>query len=479
MKKKILSLIFALITAAVCALGLTACGGEPPAPGGPVDPNPPITDNDDKDKEDQAKKDFNAAVEKFQAFATSLQAKKFACDKSDENIVVCENILKINDVYYEKVGDTQYQYVLGNDNQYHKTVYDAEKNVDHFKQLDNALSRFGAIEWKTLSESKVLTGIYMGQSVTYHTNDGNHNMTFDDQTSQYHDIGKTTQLPQNVIDDTKAPVESDKLYDEQGNLNYALFGETCLDWLNKTNYYGNLISRGTDITLNKVDYFNVDKVNKSIEFGVYNTVTQSDGTKTKRHTTLITYYQEFAEKVLNGDFETADELTKYLDDNYSNYPFNSSSANAIHEISTFDEDITAQEKENLFIMAENILTRLHEVGYQGDSINNEGTKVTEYAGAKILSVRKGDDKGGAPAYDLKAGAYMCDFDFLVEINGEFKSVSVNLGYKVNGASQNVLKDSPNSWFIRTYDSKEINFCPYTENTAQYAFVLDDDAYLVR
>lgn len=251
------------------------------------------------------------------------------------------------------------------------------------------------------------------------------------------------------------------LYDAQGNMK-AIFCETIVDWLNKTNYYGNLISRGTNITLNKIDYFNVDRVNKSIEFGVYNIVTYSDGSKTKRHTTLVTYYQEFAEKVLNCDFKSVYELKKYLNDNYSNYPFNSSSANAIHEISTFDEDITAQEKSDLFTMAENILKRLQEVGYQGASINNEGTKVTDYDEATILSVRKDKDTGGNSSLNMGTIYHSNIYVTIEKENGNQEILTFGVSYSTSGASQNIIDEDikSKSWIIREYSSKVIDFCPY-------------------
>lgn len=474
--KKFLALALSAGISLSAAFGFAGCISNDNDPSkNPVDPKPPVVLPDPDDKEDQAKKDFKAAVEKFQAFATSLQAKKFACDKSDENIVVCENIIKINDVYYEKVGDTQYQYVLGNDNQYHKTVYDAEKNVDHFKQLDNALSRFGAIEWKTLSESKVLTGIYMGQSVTYHTNDGNHNMTFDDQTSQYHDIGKTTQLPENVIDDTKAPVESNKLYDEQGNLNYPLFAKTIKDWMND-GYLSNKLLKPMQGVINDIDYISTNEIADKITFGAYINVSLA-GKTTNNYQMFTVESESLMNKLINAEFDNANDLTNYLN-SLTDKPITLGTGSQYESTTQYAK---AQEKENLFTMAENILARLHEVGYQGASINNEGTKVTDYDGATVLSVRKDKDTGGNSSLDMGT-VYHSDIYVTIEReNGNQEILTFGVSYSTSGASQNICDEdiTSKSWIIREYSSKGIDYCTSTENTAQYAFVLDDDAYLIR
>lgn len=251
-------------------------------------------------------------------------------------------------------------------------------------------------------------------------------------------------------------IVGESLYDAQGNMK-AIFCETIVDWLNETKYYDNLIATLYKTNVEKIDYMKVEDDNK-ITFGLY--ITRDNG-ETKAHTTLTTYYQEFADKVLYGDFITVNDLKTYLNSNYNNYPFNDESLlGKTYEKSTFDEDITAQGKKDLFTMAENILKRLQEVGYQGGSIKNEGTKVSDYVGAKILSVRKTkDDSSGGSAYDMGRVA-LCDFVMLVKTGGGLEEVTLNLVSKSALGSQNIVNNVDGAWMINEYSSKEIDYCPY-------------------
>ena len=91
-----------------------------------------------------------------------------------------------------------------------------------------------------------------------------------------------------------------------------------------------------------------------------------------------------------------------------------------------------------------------------------------------MSVRKEEDSGGSSAYYM-GPVYSADFYItILKSNGESEIVRAGVSYSTDGKSQNILKPdllyktgSEAKWMVRNFSSdKSIDFCPYTENTAQ-------------
>lgn len=444
-------------------------------PSSPVKPdptpeNPPIVDPekpDDKEKEEEAKKAFETVKSNFDDFVASLQTMKFAYDVENFNtsIIVNENVIKMNDVFYENTGDMQFEYKLQDDQQYHKAVYDINENVDQFATVVKMLKNFNKVSWTSLKENKVLEGNFADKSVTYQQQNGAYYFTVDGVGYKYHDIGITISLPASFIDDTR-PIESDKLYDAQGNLNYAVFAKTIKDWMND-GYYVDKISASSVASLINIDYVDIDEKN-NITFGAY-VKARSGGEMKDFYQNFNISSKELANKIIAAEFVDVESFTTYLN-SLKGTPI------VIKDGKEIDTSITY---ENLEKMAKNILSRLAEVGYQEGSINNEGTKVIEYDAADILSVRKSVDVSKGSTLDM-GRASASDFNILVKkSNGQLENLTFSVYYKIDNAAQNVLNDVPDSWIIRSYTSMEIDYCPYTENIAQHAFVGENEIDLTR
>lgn len=244
----------------------------------------------------------------------------------------------------------------------------------------------------------------------------------------------------------------ESLYDESGNLNYAVFANTIKDWMND-GYYLNKLSTVSQATLTEIDYV---VVNYKISFGSYIDAVVS-GEKKKMYQEFSISLEELNSKIKNADFKSATDLSSYLTSLSGKPIVRDSSVN--YEIATRNE-ITSQEKKDLFTMAENILKRLQEVGCQSSSIRDEGIKVSDYAEARILSVRKDDDVSKGSTLDI-GRAISSDFHVLVEkTNGKYEDLTFSVYYKIDNASQNIIDNHEGSWLIRNYQAKEIDYCPY-------------------
>lgn len=270
---------------------------------------PPVIIPEPGDKEQQLK----LAVEKFDAFVTSLQAKKFSYNLQQDMIVVSENVMKINDIFYEKTQDGQFEYALQSDNQFHKTVYDVEENMDFFAEVDEMLSCFDGIEWKSVSQSNQLTGEYNNKTVAYQMVDQKHNLTIAGETYQYYDIGKTISLPQNVIDDTKPPIETENIYEIVNGekvFNLVALREVLEPWLKGDNQLKQdfFAAKRKDDTCHTRKILWINATENKIEFGAI--LDKKEG---------IPYYAvawvdraEMYQKIADGTCQTKEEFRNEL-----------------------------------------------------------------------------------------------------------------------------------------------------------------------
>lgn len=241
-------------------------------------------------------------------------------------------------------------------------------------------------------------------------------------------------------------IVGESLYDESGNLNYAVFANTIKDWMND-GYYLDKISVVNSAELKTVDYVALDKENNLLSFGAYMSVDGVDG----GYQNFQIASNDLYETIINGVYRNVAEFTTYL----NSLPGKPVIKNG--GITAYDTTIT---QSNLHTMAENILTRLKEVGCQSSSIRDEGIKVNDYVGANILSVRKDKDMGGTSAYDMGT-IYTSNFYIIVEkTKGVVENLALRLVYKTDKASQNIIDNQEDSWLIRDYKSKEIDYCPY-------------------
>lgn len=412
--KKIVFYALAAVISISTVLGFAGCNVEnnnsvkdPDAdannPNTPVDPDkPPITDDG---KEEEAKKEFEAAKTNFNAFVTSLQAKKFACDveKFNTSIIVNENVIKMNDVFYENAGDVQFEYQLKEDGQYHKTVYDVQENTNQFVAVDDMLGDFGGVSWTTLNENKVLEGNFADKPVTYQQKDGVHHFTVDGVEYKYHDIGITISLPDKVIDDTKAPVVSDKLYDEQGNLNYVVLADVLKEVKN-------------DERLKKILY--IDVSDEGVKFGTY---IVNDGKPAFQKYKII---KAIWDRVKTA--ETKESLIAEL--NKINRPIDVD-GNVVAEYTT--EDYTAEQKTQFDAMTKNIFAKLDIEGLDAENVKF-GFKTPQ--GSSVADV--GYVYGAA-----------WDHYYIVEIGGQLEFVKINISASThyNGGTVNNVMNNTQYW----------------------------------
>lgn len=260
-------------------------------------------------------------------------------------------------------------------------------------------------------------------------------------------------------------IVGESLYDESGNLNYAVFANTIKDWMNDGYFSSQLLLKPMQGIINDIDYVSTKEVANKITFGAYISCSLA-GKTTSTYQTFIVESETLINKLLNAEFDNTNELTSYL--NTLDKPI-TLGAGVQYESTT--KYASGQEKSDLFTMAENILKRLKEVGYQGGSIKNEGTKVSDYAGARILSVRKTKDFGGNSAFDMGPVYWAYFYVTIQKENGEKEILTFDIAYRSNGASQNILDpdfiyatgsnlDTGGKWIILQYSSKEIDYCPY-------------------
>lgn len=247
----------------------------------------------------------------------------------------------------------------------------------------------------------------------------------------------------------------ESLYDESGNLNYAVFANTIKDWMNDGYINNKLMIGNVKCTLDDIDYISTNEEADKIVIGAYVTGYVGEvGIKIYRKFKIES--TDLLDKISNADFEHGNDLVNYLN-TLSGKPI-TLTGSADYEMTT--KYASGQEKSDLFTMAENILTRLQDVGCQSSSIRDEGIKVNDYVGANILSVRKDKDMGGTSAYDMGT-IYTSNFYITVEkTNGVVENLALRLVYKTDKASQNIIDNQEDSWLIRDYQSKEIDYCPY-------------------
>ena len=121
-------------------------------------------------------------------------------------------------------------------------------------------------------------------------------------------------------------------------------------------------------------------------------------------------------------------------------------------------DMTSEEKAQYEAMTTNIFDRIVEVGYQGYSINNEGTKIPEYANAKVLFGMKTPDTTPAAGFDM-GYVQTWDMHYIIEINGQIKRVIFGIIADANGsylAVDQVVNNNSNKWIIPEVGEYELD-----------------------
>ena len=242
--KRVLVAVLCAITATSTAFAFGGCGtkapeNQKPGPGTeitnpdtPVKPdpeNPPVVTPDpekpDPEKPDtpvvdDSKEKFEKAVAEANGFIDSLSDRDFTYQLSAGTVLVNETKMKVNDSFYELGEDgVQYEYALSkSDNKYHKTIYDAEMNMDYFGEIDDMLTQLGMVAWKSEKDG-ILLGDMSGRPIEYKVSGDKCVLTLDGEDASFYNINATNvSTPAEYVDETAPVVDTENIFDEQGNM---------------------------------------------------------------------------------------------------------------------------------------------------------------------------------------------------------------------------------------------------------------------
>lgn len=445
MKRKFLALILAALCAATSSVCFTACNTNDVGKG---------SDNTENNQPEITK------LQEYDLSGISFNDKSVTYDGNFHSVEIVGDLPQGVSVSYTGGGTNAGEYTVtakfAGDTVTHKPIADITAKLTIIKApFMGEISFSGAqFDYDGEAQSITITGnLPEGIAVTYEYKNGTGEVIAPENVKE---IGEYT-VTAVFTSENYQPISSltavlkivgQTLYDESGNLNYAVFANTLEQWMNNGYYLKKFDPASKQASLT-IDYVSVDEHNKAITFGCYVNATVTGLT----YSNFKISSTDLVNNILNGNYATIEELTEYFF-TVTGRPIERDGVNASFDMTISDEDIST--------MAENILKRLQEVGYQGASINNEGTKVTDYAGATVLSVRKDKDIGGNSAYYMGT---VYDTDFYITIlksNGEHEILTFGVSYSTLGASQNIInKDiTSKSWIIRNFNSKEIDYCPY-------------------
>lgn len=284
---------------------------------------------------------------------------------------------------------------------------------------------------------------------------------------QFSKFGTTTlNMPKEseIVDDTvivtppepDTPiVDKDVIYtiDEKGNYNFniVLMKEVLENWMKGDNQFGKdvLAEKYYDNTLVSDRIYYIDASKEKIEMGLLN----HNEDRYEFGTFKLTDKNLFAE-LSNGEYQTKSSFVEYL--------------NSIKKTNYSCDGIAIDEKfaemnEKCDIILNNILDKLATTGYQGNNINNDGTKVTDFTNidrSKVIFGFKDKSSDTFPGYGL---GNIKEWNlYLVLFNNENKLEYIKIGIVAtlsNGAKdeyENVLNNTDKTWMITGIERKPID-----------------------
>ena len=297
--KKILALALGASISITTALSFVGCKVDTkdpvkPGPGienpdTPIKPDPgddkpiivPPVENPD-DKEEEAKKEFAAAVktanDKLAAIETGMNF-KYSVVFEDTSKLIAEfdkqNVKLQKDgttLYYTKDGRVNYEFSL-EDGKWQKNITDVDMQGD-FAEFVISINR---ISWTDYDKTKnQLHGTRMGDDVLLKVEQSQVEMlvNYDAKTGKSESEFKlssfgTTKVTLPEIEATKPPVEAGNVY-ENGKWNIALLGKTLEKWL-KENIDGFTLLTNEDYKVDKLLYINVDEASETYDFAFVST----------------------------------------------------------------------------------------------------------------------------------------------------------------------------------------------------------------
>lgn len=392
---------------------------------------------------------------KANAFLKKLDGNNFSYNSGNVHVQRQGDLISYaepSDVdYYERSNGQTYIYTYENSDQmWYKKVLDGQ---DIFPIVDDLVASFQSAQWSTQSNN-----IYTGDSTL-----GQLKLTLKDeftgifnalgQNVEMFDVGRTVvSLPaqEQIMDETVAKPDAKKLYEVvngQKQWNFPLLKETLQTWMIENDYLTQL-SLGIQCDLQDIVYLNVDKKNK-IEFLIL------AGVNGKKLFQNYNVNDDLTSSITNGRITSSQEFKTSLSDEMKKSfgigkgPIEPVGMAQNFEYSTLDDDYGTHQAE-FEKMTQNIFNRLETIGYQGGSINNPGTIVTDYMDAKVLFGMKELDGGVTAGSDMGYRQLWRNY-YIVENHGKISLLKVEIEADANSSKKPlefVLENTnPRKWKV--------------------------------
>lgn len=365
---------FLSLAALVAILSLVGCTTVTPSTSNTAPSNTPTTDiptsqpSVNSNSSTLSSSEDRIPVEQIDAFVAKLANKNFSYTTSylvDNQKMRGQVKVDNNNVYYDNNGTVSYfvaedeniyEITLGSDKNWHKNLVEDETVYNNLTQVE---SFFSGSTWTDYSPS---TNTFTGRSDIF----GNVELTIDGDefeirmptgTINFTDINST------VVTIPEIAETVDYIY-KDGKFNIVLMNEVLENWFKGDNQNekdfvsAKLLSN--NLVFDEIVFIDPSLENLQVGF-IYKSL--SRGTYSFR--TADFTEENLYEGLKNGEISTKEELQTYL------RGIHKGTVDVSSEIS-IDTTIS---QEDFNIMTANIFNRLAEVGYQGDDISNEGTKV--------------------------------------------------------------------------------------------------------
>ncbi len=431
--KKIMAVVLCAATAAGASFAFAGCGDKGkdpvtppdivvPTPDPKPDPTPTPDPKPDPTPTPTPTPDPNENFETLKAdakkFSASLNKHNFTYGVGENTVLVNPTKLKVDNVFYE-LGDNgvQFEYAKRSDGVYYKTIYDNTENVDYFAEIDDMVASLNSIEWKSADEDVLYGALADGRNVSYKTSGSNVVLGLDGQDAKFNNVGKTTvSTPEHVDETVKDPVNTENLFDEQGNLRCGFVAQIFENWMIETDYY-KAVSLGNDCSINKICYLKEEQ--GTIKFGALADVV---GDKYFQNFTLKSSFMKKFNEV-----KTKQELVDLLNANKDKFPI-SISDGADLDYSNLDADY-AQNKATLDGLTKSVFNEL-------------SSEISGLDAKNVLFAYK-TPQSKSSASDIYGRVVGWDMVYVVEINGKLQLLETHISSSLsfNTPIENVVNNT--------------------------------------
>lgn len=479
LKKSSLALILA-VSVGLSAVGLTACGqttkppidddkkneqiNPTPTPG-PDDPiviEPEDPTKEEEERKAQVLKEASEnAVSYFESLGTNFTYQIVNNDGSDSYEFKVDGkkvrtTYKKVETFYDISGETGYKFSYSNED---KVWYrESEKDANLNSMISEVVNPYMSIVWTEYDESaKVLSAKVGGDNYMLQISNKGAQLRIEgdvNRRASFNEKGKTTvTLPTKYTDKNPEIVDKGNVIYEKGAYNIPLLTSTVENWIKKTDYLTKVSLTGAKTELKDVIYSNT--LDGGVKFGFIYTL---NGNTNFRQYAL----SQSAETKFLGQKEKTDTVFMNVLASVEN-PIVTDGVFTKVEYSTFENNAPAE----FTTMTNNILKEVVETGYRGSDVSNAGTKISEYANAKVLGGFKGFADGGYAGGGIGNKKEIPFFLLLERQDGNVEAVNFAVASSIDGVSNeniNIINNNKNKWFVVSANSYNID----AENTLSYS-----------